>query len=91
MDQNRWSPWARTCSSFIYPESGLTDGDMIIAHCAGINSIELLRFFDKVMVRLDPCDSEEEFGRVYFMAPRQIGYPPVLQWRRFFISSGATG
>ena len=45
--------------SLIYPEFGITAGDSVGTDCSGVNSIELLRFFDKVIIRLDPVSSKK--------------------------------
>lgn len=67
----RWLP--RLDLTVLYPEYGLTEADRLVAtDCPGVNSVELLRFFDRVIVRLDPLDTEDEFRKVYFMSPRQM-------------------
>lgn len=59
--------------TLLYPEFGVPTATTLMGtDCPRVNPIELLRFFSKVIIRLDPCDSEEEFRRLYFMKPRQL-------------------
>ncbi len=59
--------------SILYPEFGLSSADSLVAtDCPGVNSLELLRFFDRIIVRVDPVASLEDFKKVYFMSPSKM-------------------
>jgi len=49
-----------------YPELGLRGDELVATDCVGVPAVELLRFFDHVVVRLDAVPSEEIFQRLYF-------------------------